>query len=83
MSVEDSLAAGRLATLRASAEALARQIDVGGGTVAQCVAQLRATLAEIAELTPAEQGAVTGLSDFERKLRERESAAKGSRRTGS
>jgi hypothetical protein len=37
---------------------------------------------QIEELSPAAEGRETGLSDFEKRLREREAGAKGSRSAG-
>ena len=77
MNVVDAVRKSRLEGLKATRDALARSIDAGGGTVAQCVAQLRAVLLEIDELSPDVQQKGTGLSEFEQRLREREQAAKG------
>lgn len=78
MSVLDAASVSRLATLKALRDALAEQIDAGGGTVAQCAAQLRAVLSEIAELEGGGAGAEgTVLSEFEQRLRAREAATKG------
>ena len=82
MSVLEAARDSRLKALEATRDALAKAIDEGGGTIAQNVAQFRAVLAEIEELAPPEQK-VTGLSDFEKRLRERESRAKTPGRTKS
>lgn len=83
MSVYEAAQESRLRALEATRDALARAIDEGGGTTAQNAAQLRAILVEIEELTPAKEQRETGLSDFEKRLRERESGPKGSRRAKS
>lgn len=78
MSVLDAARSSRLAALQAARDALAAQIDAGGGTVAQCVAQFRAVLAEIDELDPPEKAEkVSGLSEFEKRLAERQQAPAG------
>jgi hypothetical protein len=83
VSVYEAVSEGRLKTLEATRDALAQAIDAGGGTTAQNVAQLRAVLAEIEDLSPSAPRKVTGLSDFEKRLRERESRAKGAGRAKS
>lgn len=82
MSVLTAAQESRIKALEATRDALAKAIDEGGGTIAQNVAQFRAVLLELDELKPPEQK-VTGLSDFEKRLRERESRAKGSGRAKS
>ena len=85
MGVFEAAQESRLAALRATRDALAMAVDaavdgVNPGTLAQTVAQLRAVLAEIDDLSPATVKE-TGLSDFERRLRERESGSKTPRRS--
>ena len=83
MSVLDAVRESRLRGLEALRAGLAAQIDAGaGGTLAQVAAQLRTVLAEIDELAPPSvtDAPATGLSEFERRLHERESGAKVPRR---
>ena len=83
MSVYEAAQESRLRALQATRDRLAQAIDTAPDTVlAQITKQFRDTLLEIEELAPPEQKA-TGLSDFEKRLRERESRAKGAGRTKS
>lgn len=76
MSVLEAAQTTRLAALVATRDALAQAIDEAPATVlAQLTKQFRDTLLELEELSPPEQKA-TGLSDFEKRLRDRESRAK-------
>ena len=87
MSVADAAKESQLAALIALRDELAAAIDGAPPTVLpQIVAQFRATLKDIAELGGGGEQAKpkeTGLSDFEKRLRERESGAKVSRRSKS
>ena len=83
MSVYEAAQESRVKALEATRDALAQAIDAGGGTIAQNVAQFRAVLAELDELAPATAQKETGLSDFEKRLAERQSSAKAPRRTKS
>lgn len=84
VTVFDAAQASRLDALIATRDKLAAAIDDAPATVLpQIVAQFRATLADIAELDAGGQVKETGLSDFEKRLRERESGTKAARRTKS
>ncbi len=86
MSLLDAVRNSRVKGLEALRDSLAQQIDTGaGGTLAQVSAQLRAVLAELDELAPSKPAdePETGLSEFEKKLRERESGTKVPRHTKS
>lgn len=79
MSVYEAAKLGRLQALEATRDALAQAIDAGGGTVAQNVAQFRAVLAEIEQLAPPAPSKETGLSEFEKRLAERELGTQAAR----
>ena len=82
MSVSDAARESRIAALVATRDKLAAAIDEAPLTVLpQIVGQFRAVLADLADLG-AESGPKkeTGLSDFEKRLAERQSGAKTSRR---
>lgn len=84
MSVYEAAQVSRLAALLATRDKLAIAMDLVPPTVLpQLTKQFRDTLVEIEELSPAAGQKETGLSDFERRLRERDSGAKTPRRTSS
>lgn len=57
--------------------ALAAEVDEKG--TASAAKELRGVMAELGGATPAKDAEVTKLSEFERRLRDRESKAKASR----
>jgi hypothetical protein len=78
VSVHDAAQRSRLDALKATRDKLAEAIDEASSNVlAQLTKQFRDTLLEIEELAPTERKA-TGLSDFQRRLAERQSRAAGS-----
>lgn len=84
MSVVEAASKSRLEALVALRDVLAERIDEAPPTVLpQIAAQFRSTLAEIEALSPKKTEKGTGLSDFEKRLRERESGAKAPRRSKS
>lgn len=84
MSVLKAASQSRLAALIALRDVLAERIDDAPPTVLpQIAAQFRSTLADIEELSPSGAGKETGLSDFEKRLRERESGSKAKGRAKS
>lgn len=84
MSVADAAAKSRLEALIALRDVLAERIDDAPPTVLpQIAAQFRSTLAEIESLSPSKAEKETGLSDFEKRLRERESGSKAKGRAKS
>ncbi len=78
--VHEAAQVSRLAALVATRDALALAIDAGGGTVAQCVAQFRAVLAEIAEIEKAQAGG-KGTALDEVNARRAAKASKGQARS--
>lgn len=89
MSVFSQAKRSRLEALQAMRDALAKEIDLGGGTVPQCVSQLRGVMKEIEELqedkTSAKPGPSTPLTQFEERLNARNTSAKATskkRRSG-
>ena len=80
MSVSEAATRSRLEALKAARDALADQIDQGGGTVAQCVAQFRAVLAEIEQIEAPSAQKGTPLDELEARRAARGADAKGSSR---
>lgn len=84
MTVADAALRSRKDALIATRDKLAVAIDEASpNMLPQIVGQFRGVLSELAELEPAGGAKETGLSDFEKRLRERESGAKASRRAAS
>jgi len=79
MSVSDAVQVSRLDALKAARDALAVQIDAGGGTVAQCVAQFRAVLLEIEEIETAASAKDEGtpLDELQKRRAARRAGAAG------
>lgn len=77
MRVADAAVKSRLEALVALRDVLAERVDDAPPTILpQIAAQFRSTLAEIESLSPSSAKKETGLSDFEKRLRERESGSK-------